>query len=224
MDVVLETGKSRTFASALDWPGYSRSGKTEDTALAALVAYGPRYRAALGPDLGFRPPSGVEDLRVVERLAGGSGTDFGVPSAEAAADTRPVDEDELARLTGILRAAWAAFDQAATTAVGRELRTGPRGGGRDLQKMIDHVLGGEEAYLTRIGGSGRDVPPRNADIPARMAAVRDLAVESLADRARGVPLRENPRRTGKTWSVRYFVRRSAWHALDHAWEIEDRVL
>jgi hypothetical protein len=29
-------------------------------------------------------------------------------------------------------------------------------------------------------------------------------------------------RGGKIWSVRYFVRRTAWHALDHAWEIEDR--
>ena len=30
-----------------------------------------------------------------------------------------------------------------------------------------------------------------------------------------------PRReTG--WPVRYWVRRAAWHVLDHAWEIEDK--
>jgi hypothetical protein len=29
-------------------------------------------------------------------------------------------------------------------------------------------------------------------------------------------------RGGKRWLPRYFVRRVAWHALDHAWEIEDR--
>jgi hypothetical protein len=30
-------------------------------------------------------------------------------------------------------------------------------------------------------------------------------------------------RSGKLWTPRYFVRRTAWHALDHAWEIEDRL-
>jgi hypothetical protein len=27
---------------------------------------------------------------------------------------------------------------------------------------------------------------------------------------------------GKKWPPRYAARRIAWHALDHAWEIEDR--
>ena len=30
-------------------------------------------------------------------------------------------------------------------------------------------------------------------------------------------------RGGVLWKPRYFVRRAAWHALDHAWEIEDRL-
>jgi hypothetical protein len=30
-------------------------------------------------------------------------------------------------------------------------------------------------------------------------------------------------RGGKLWAPRYFARRVAWHMLDHAWEIEDRV-
>jgi hypothetical protein len=28
---------------------------------------------------------------------------------------------------------------------------------------------------------------------------------------------------GKRWPSRYAARRIAWHALDHAWEIEDRI-
>jgi hypothetical protein len=36
----------------------------------------------------------------------------------------------------------------------------------------------------------------------------------------GIPAR-GPR-GGKRWSAPYFVRRAAWHVLDHAWEIEDR--
>ena len=31
-----------------------------------------------------------------------------------------------------------------------------------------------------------------------------------------------PSRGRRPWSPCYAVRRSAWHALDHAWEIEDR--
>ena len=30
-------------------------------------------------------------------------------------------------------------------------------------------------------------------------------------------------RGGLRWTARYFVRRSVWHILDHAWEIEDRL-
>jgi hypothetical protein len=37
----------------------------------------------------------------------------------------------------------------------------------------------------------------------------------------GEPVRTGPR-GGVRWTARYYVRRSAWHVLDHAWEIEDR--
>jgi hypothetical protein len=222
MDAYLEVGPKKTFACAVDWPGWCRSGKTEEAALEALAAYGERYRAAIGPRFGFEPPDGADALSVVEQLRGGSGTDFGVPSAEAKADRRAIDEAELHRLSGILAAAWAALDLAAERGVGHELAKGPRGGGRDLDKIVSHVLEAEVAYYVQIGGAARDVP-RDADEATRMEAVRTLALDALADRARGVPIPPNPRRKAKYWSARYFVRRSAWHALDHAWEIEDRI-
>lgn len=222
MDVYLETGPKKSFACAIDWPGYCRSGKTDGEALEALTLYGDRYLAAVGPASGFSAPSSAGDLVVRERLKGGSGTDFGIPSGEATADGRPVDASELSRLRSLLTAAWAAFDAIAQAASGRELRTGPRGGGRDLDKIVDHVLGAEEAYVKGIGRSTSDIRLAVAGSPDRMTAIRALALETMADRARGVPLPENPRRTAKIWSVRYFARRSAWHALDHAWEIQDR--
>ena len=160
---------------------------------------------------------------VVERLKGGGGTDFGIPAAEAGADQRPVDEGELDRLGRLLTAAWAAFDAAAARAAGHELRKGPRGGGRDLGKIVHHVLEAEEAYLVSIGGSTRSARSAELGVESRMDVVRTLAMETMADRARGVPLPDNPRRTRAIWTSRYFARRSAWHALDHAWEIEDRV-
>ncbi|HVL53102.1 MAG TPA: hypothetical protein VM344_02465 [Vitreimonas sp.] len=55
-----------------------------------------------------------------------------------------------------------------------------------------------------------------------MTAVR-VYLEALSGRARDVPV-DTGRRTGPSWAPRYFVRWSAWHALDHAWEIEDRSL
>jgi len=223
IDVSLEAGGARVFACALDWPGWCRSGKTDDGALAALVDYGPRYAAAIGPEEGFTPPSSVDELKVVERLKGGGGTDFGIPSHEAAADQRPVDEGELDRLGRLLSAGWAAFDSAAARAAGHELRKGPRGGGRDLGKIVHHVLEAEEAYLRSIGGSTRSAGSAELEVASRMDVVRNLAMETMSDRARGVPLPDNARRARTIWTVRYFARRSAWHALDHAWEIEDRV-
>ncbi|MGH2463797.1 MAG: hypothetical protein ACRDFZ_09335 [Candidatus Limnocylindria bacterium] len=223
LEVSLEAGGKRVFACALDWPGWCRSGKTDDDALAALVRYGPRYAAAIGPEAGLDPPSSTDDLKVVERLKGAAGTDFGIPSKEAKADRRPVDEADLERMVRVLTGAWAAFDAAAERAAGHELRKGPRGGGRNRDKIVEHVLEAEEAYLRMIGGTGRGAPKAGRGKGSPMASIRDRALEALADRVNGVPLSENPRRRAKPWTPRYFARRSAWHALDHAWEIEDRV-
>jgi hypothetical protein len=222
LDVYLEVGPKRTFACATDWPGYCRSGKTPDEALVALVIYGPRYRAAIGRTFGFEPPAAVAELAVVQRLKGGSGTDFGVPSAQAKTDAAAVDDGELQRLSGILSAAWETFDATAARAAGHQLQTGPRGGGRSLAKIVQHVQEAEAAYAKQLGVPAREADGRDVPAADRMAAIRAIALAAMTDRARGVPPPENPRRTSPYWPVRYFVRRSAWHALDHAWEIEDR--
>ena len=80
VDVYIERGSKRTFAAAVDWPGWSRGGADDGSALQALLAYGPRYARALkGTRLGFTPPERVSSFHVVERLAGGPTTDFGTP-------------------------------------------------------------------------------------------------------------------------------------------------
>jgi hypothetical protein len=151
----------------------------------------------------------------VERRTGGAGTDFGIPSIGPRADDEPVDGRELRRLSRLLAAAWSAFDAAADTAAGVELRKGPRGGGRSVAKIPDHLLEAERAYLFQIGGK---VERGAAD---DIAAIRAAALEALGARARNEPF-EMGRRRAPLWTPRYFVRRSAWHSLDHAWEIEDR--
>ncbi len=160
----------------------------------------------------FSPPRSVGRLEVVERLPGDATTDFGAPGALATFDEIPVDARKLARLEAIVRACWAAFDPAAADAKGAQLATGPRGGGRSLAKIRDHVTGATEGYLRVLGG-----PPKHGDV----AAVREAFVEALAARARGELLVVGPR-GGSRWPARYGARREAWHVLDHAWEIEDR--
>ena len=212
--VVLEVAPKKSFASAIDWPGWSRSGKTPDEAIDALIAYGPRYATvARRATVAFRPPATVRGVEVVERLKGGSGTEFGVPGATAAAEREPIAPRDLRRLEALLRAAWASFDAAGTKAAGVTLSLGPRGGGRQVPKMTEHVREAEAAYLHQLGSKA----PR----AAAMGALRDAFVEALFARAAGEEV-PTPNKVRKAWVPRYAVRRSAWHALDHAWEIEDR--
>jgi len=220
IDVYLEIGTKRTFAGAIDWPGWSRSGRTEADALEALVAYGPRYRAILGEsNPSFHAPPDVSRLSVVQRLRGGGGTDFGVPGEAPKADDRPVDDRELARFRRLLTRCWSAFDAAAAAAVGVELRKGPRGGGRDLDKIVAHVMEADEAYLHQLGSK---VPKRKgSDTAAELEELRATILSALSARARGRSPVE-PNKVKKPWSPRYHVRRATWHVLDHAWEIEDR--
>lgn len=157
--VYLEQTPKWTFAGAIEWPGWCRRGRDEAEALAALVTYGPRYAKALtSHSLQFEAPAVVSALEILERLPGNSGTDFGVPAVWPSGDARPLNTDELERQIAILEASWQAFDQAAAAARGLDLRKGPRGGGRDLDKIVAHALGGEQAYLRELGGTFPKMP------------------------------------------------------------------
>jgi hypothetical protein len=218
--VVLEVAPKRSFASAVDWPGWSRGGRTEDGALEALIAYAPRYAVvARRANVAFRPPATTRGLDVVERIKGDGGTEFGVPGRPAAAEDGPISAVELKRLLALLKASWAIFDAAAKRAIGVELTKGPRGGGRELPKIIEHVREAEVAYLGQLGS--RSPTSAEEDAARPMALLRRTFTEALTAVATGRPI-ENPRRTKKPWTPRYGVRRTAWHVLDHAWEIEDR--
>jgi DinB family protein len=185
-----------------------------------LVAYAQRYLTAMGrAATGFAVPESTEELDVVERLRGDATTDFGAPGISPKADRRPVDDPELRRLKRVLHASWAAFDRATEAAKEARLRKGPRGGGRELPAIVSHVLEADAAYLGRLGGKHRKLD--GADVGAEMEAVRGELLDALTARAHGEPLPAN-RRSKTTWTPRYGVRRSAWHAIDHAWEIEDR--
>src|SRR5829696_1120672 len=131
LNVYLEIGKKRTFAGALEWPGWCRMGREEGSALQALLEAGPRYARILRPArLGFHAARDVSDFVVVERLNGNTTTDFGAPDRAPTSDADPIHDSELRRLQAILKACWRGFDAALESAQGKTLRTGPRGGGR----------------------------------------------------------------------------------------------
>jgi hypothetical protein len=222
IDVYLEIGKKKTFASSVAWPGWSRSGRDESSALQALCDYSKRYAGVLSrAQIEFQPPVGVAAFNIVERLQGDTTTDFGTPGMAPACDSEAVDDAQLERFQALLKACWEEFDRARKAAAGKELRKGPRGGGRDLEKIVEHVVGADAAYLSRLGF--KVTLTEAASLEDGLARLRQAILESLASAVHGEVPELGPR-GGKRWTARYFVRRSAWHVLDHAWEIEDRIL
>ncbi|MGD0834755.1 MAG: hypothetical protein ABSA40_10120 [Candidatus Dormibacteria bacterium] len=209
--VHVESASRRTFAAALDWPGWCRSAKDEAGALTALLAYAPRY-AAVARDAGLQLP-GEPALRVVGRVPGSTTTDFGAPDVPAIGDADALAPGEAARLVGLVEACWRRFDSVAAASP-EILRRGPRGGGRDRDAIIDHLLATETSLCApRLGLRGlRAARGDDAGITAMRAAI--AAALGPAPPPPGVG------RPG--WPPRYAARRIAWHALDHAWEMEDR--
>lgn len=220
MDIYLEIGQKKTFAGALDWPGWCRAGRDEGSALKALLAGGPRYaRVMERAGLEFQAPDSVASLHIVERVPGNATTDFGAPDVAPSGDPGRITEDELRRYGLILQACWEAFDNATAAAAGIELRKGPRGGGRELEGITRHVLGAEQGYLSRLAWKAPGHEAMNLNEEMRLT--RQAIMDALAAAARGEIPERGPR-GGVIWPARYFVRRVAWHVLDHVWEIEDR--
>ena len=213
--VVVETGNQKAFASALDWPGWSRGGrKTSDNAVAALLDYRDRFSSVLATSGVVALPDGALHIQVIEEQAGDGQTDFGVPGQVAASEHTPIEGQELENQIAVLEAGWLFFDQVSAS-VSAGLRKGPRGGGRDRDPIIDHVLQAERGYVRNLGLERIELPIDDAGAIAThrqevVAALRELGPKTILE--------------GRKWPVRYVIRRMAWHVLDHAWEMEDKDL
>jgi len=211
-DVAIEAGARRRFACSLEWPGWCRSGTTEGEALETLLAYAPRYAVVVGA-AGLRFPARAQERAdVVEHVKGSAATDFGVPGALAAADGRPVTRAGAARLASLVAASWQVLDEVAASAPST-LRKGPRGGGRDRDAIVTHVLEAEAAYARKLGLRWKAATLGDETAIAERRAAILTVLRRPSD---GTPVVE------KGWPPRYAARRIAWHALDHAWEIEDK--
>lgn len=207
-----EVAAKKAFVWAIDWPGWCRGGKDRDLAMASLLDHADRYaEVAKAAGLDF-PAVEAHDLRVVESVGGGGGTEFGVPSTITDLDRSQVTAADAERLASLVEATWVVLDRVAATAPA-ELRKGPRGGGRDRDKMIGHVIEAERAYAREIGVR---LSTPSFDDRAAVDVERAAILEALGRHSDGSPLAD------RTWTLRYAARRIAWHALDHAWEMEDR--
>jgi hypothetical protein len=153
------------------------------------------------------PAKAAGSFDVVERLPGNATTDFGAPGAIARDESRKLTAKEIDRMCALLEAGWTALDRVVAKAP-ESLRKGPRGGGRDRDKMFEHVLGAESAYAS---GLGFRLKQPNFNDARAIRAFRTAFVEAVR-----VPNKE------AKWPPVYAVRRTAWHALDHMWEMEDR--
>ncbi len=214
--VVLEIGPKgkKVVAVAPDWPGLARGAKTEEAAIDRLREYRPRYAAVAklaGKEAEFAALAAVD---VVERYPGTGSTDFwGISFAFSSIDRQAVSNEELERELALMRACWAFFD-GVRSRVSAELRKGPRGGGRDRDRVVHHTFGTEREWAAKIGvltpqGAMLTDEGLNAHRDAYCTAIRALHSEG---------------RLARTWPLRYLIRHTAFHTLDHAWEMEDRDL
>ena len=214
--VMLESGKKkRMVACAFDWPGWDRSARISDDAVAVLESYRSRF-AAVADLAGYGDEfRALGDLEVVESIDGIGMTDYyGVSGRPATAEHDAMTDADVERKLALLKAAWQTFDRAAER-VSPELRKGPRGGGRDKAKIIQHANGAEiHEFAPKVGVK---VPMETRDDPAALAAYRSDFADAIRDHhERGVQAR--------SWQLQFLIRRCAWHMLDHAWELEDRDL
>jgi hypothetical protein len=214
--VVLEIGKKRrVVAAATDWPGLDRWGTSEEDAIEKLLSYVPRY-AGVAERAGMEKAFAAQrDVDVVERVPGSSSTDFwGIAHVPSQIEREILAPADLERRLDVLRATWAYFDDVAAH-VSAELRPGQRSAGRTRDQIIRHV------YLSEPDQMSRKVEVRTpldvAATPLGLVAHRKAYLDAIrAYNAEGKPAR--------SWPIQFLIRRTAHHAMDHAWEMEDRDL
>ena len=115
--------------------------------------------------------------------------------------------------TALMQAAWACFDDVRAR-VSPELRKGPRGGGRDRDQIVRHVFANERDWAKGLGVETPDGAMLTDDgLQAHrddfVAAIRELHAEG---------------KSARTWPIPFLIRHTAYHTLDHAWEMEDKDL
>ena len=216
---VIERGPKgkRSVAFSLDWPGWNRGAKTPELALETLEAYRPRYRPVAELAGLAREFDAAGPLEIVEDRVGPGSTDFwGISFAPSSTEHGRLAEPDLERRLTLLQAAWAFFDGVAAR-VSTEMRKGPRGGGRDRNRIIRHTIRTEsEDFAKQVG---LRIPEEAALTPDGLREHRRSYLEAIRAYNAG-----KIERRMRSWTLPFLIRHSAFHTLDHAWEMEDKDL
>jgi len=214
--VTLEIGPKgkQVAAVAPDWPGLERGAKTGEAAIDRLHSYLPRY-APVAKLAGMEGEfAALSTLEVVEHYAGTGSTDFwGISFAFSSIDRQALSRAELERELTLLQACWAFFDQVRGR-VSAQMQKGPRGGGRDRDHIVGHTIRVEQDWAAKVG-----VPTQEGAMLSEegLQAHRDAYCNAI----RAFHAQD---KLARTWPLRYLIRHSAYHTLDHAWEMEDKDL
>jgi hypothetical protein len=214
IEIVIERGKKKAVAYAPSWPGLSRGASSIDGALEKLANYADRYRgvAALAGLSGEFPSTPT--FKIVEEVPGRGMTDFwGISFAPSTGEQGQMSEEECERKLAILRACWKYFDRVAAR-VSAELKKGPRGGGRDRDQIIRHIFANERDWAKMLA---LDLP-EDAMLTAKgRAKHRNAYVRAIRQyNAAG--------KSARSWRLQFLLRHTAYHVMDHAWEMEDKDL
>jgi hypothetical protein len=215
---VLEHGPKdkKVVAFAVDWPGWSRGAKTPDEALATLESYRRRYRPIAVRARMAKEFDAAGPLVVVEDRIGTGSTDFwGISFSPSSFEQGPMTKKEFDRKIALLRASWSFFDGVGAR-VSAEMAKGPRGGGRDRDKIIRHTIRTEsEDFAKRVG---LRVPEDSTLTVEGLLGYRKAYVAAMRayNVGEGKPMR--------SWTLPFLIRHSAFHVMDHAWELEDKNL
>lgn len=219
MRVTLEIGPKgkRVAAVAPDWPGLERSAKTGAEAVEKLRAYLPRYApvarlADMSADF-----DAIHNIDVVEQYPGTGSTDFwGISFAFSSIDAQEMSRDELARELRLMQACWAFFDEVRGR-VSAEMKKGPRGGGRDRDGIVRHTFAAERDWASGVGVLTPDGAMLTDD---GLKTHREAYCQAIRD------YHSQRKQAGSRakWPLRFLIRHTAFHTLDHAWEMEDKDL
>jgi hypothetical protein len=216
LKATLELGPKgkKVVAVAPDWPGLERGAATEEAALERLRAYVPRYAkvAKLAGLDGHFPIKGVD---VVEHYNGTGSTDFwGISFAFSSIDERALTSPELERQLSLLQACWTFFDEVRAN-VSAEMQKGPRGGGRDRDRIVSHTLAVEQDWARKVG----------VNTPQGVVVTTTKGLKKYRDEYRtAIRAFQSENKMARTWPLRYLIRHTAFHTMDHAWEMEDKDL
>lgn len=214
IQIVIERGKKKAVAYAPSWPGWSRGASSIEAAIERLASYADRYR-------GVADLAGLSDefpstlvFDVAEEVPGRGMTDFwGISFVASTGEQGQMSDSECERKLAILRACWKSFDRVAAR-VSAELMKGPRGGGRDRDQVLRHVFGNERDWARMVGVEKTD----DAVLTKKgLAAHREAFVAAIREyNAAG--------KSARAWRLQFLLRHTAYHVMDHAWEMEDKDL